>query len=56
MAVHVKILVHHANERESQNHIRLQPANPPMKPVILHNHEITILGVVDAVIRKYRYR
>ena len=37
------------------DHIRLQPANPGMKPIILHNHEIRILGVVGAVIRKYRY-
>ena len=37
------------------DHIRLQPANPRMKPIILHNHEIRILGVVGAVIRKYRY-
>jgi len=35
--------------------IRLQPANPEMKPIILHNHEVKILGVVCAVIRKYRY-
>jgi repressor LexA len=35
--------------------IRLQPANPKMKPIILHNHEVTIMGVVCAVIRKYRY-
>ena len=37
------------------DHIRLQPANPRMKPIILHNHEIRILGVVCAVIRKHRY-
>jgi len=37
------------------DHIRLQPANPGMKPIILHNHEIRILGVVCAVVRKYRY-
>lgn len=37
------------------DHIRLQPANPKMKPIILHNHEIRILGVVGAVIRKYQY-
>lgn len=36
------------------DHIRLQPANPRMKPIILHNHEVRILGVVCAVIRKYR--
>ena len=37
------------------DHIRLEPANPKMKPIILYNHEIRILGVVCAVIRKYRY-
>jgi len=37
------------------DHIRLQPANPDMQPIILHNHEIKILCVVCAVIRKYRY-
>jgi len=37
------------------DHIRLQPANSKMKPIILYNHEIRILGVVGAVIRKYRY-
>ena len=37
------------------DHIRLQPANPKMKPIILYNHEIRILGVVGAVIREYRY-
>jgi repressor LexA len=37
------------------DHIRLQPANPSMEPIILHNHEIKILGVVCAVIRKYRF-
>jgi repressor LexA len=36
------------------DHIRLQPANRSMKPIILHNHEVRILGVVCAVIRKYR--
>jgi repressor LexA len=35
------------------DHIRLQPANPDMKPIILYNHEVRILGVVCAVIRKY---
>ena len=37
------------------DHIRLQPANNGMKPIILHNHEIRILGVVGAVIRKYQF-
>lgn len=36
------------------DHIRLQPANPAVTPIILHNHEVKILGVVCAVIRKYR--
>ena len=35
--------------------IRLQPANPKIKPIILRNHEIRILGVVCGVIRKYRH-
>jgi repressor LexA len=34
--------------------IRLQPANSKIKPIILHNHEIRILGIVCGVIRKYR--
>ncbi len=34
--------------------IRLQPANPEMKPIILHNDEVKVLGVVCAVVRKYR--
>ena len=34
--------------------IRLQPASSRMKSIILHNHEIRILGVVCGVIRKYR--
>jgi len=37
------------------DHIRLQPANPAVEPIILHNHQVKILGVVCAVIRKYRY-
>jgi repressor LexA len=37
------------------DHIRLQPANDSMNPIILHNHEIRILGVVGAVIRRYQY-
>jgi len=36
--------------------IRLQPANGKMKPIILHNHEVRVMGVVCAVIRKYRYQ
>jgi repressor LexA len=35
--------------------IRLQPANAAMEPIILQNHEVKVLGVVCAVIRKYRF-
>ncbi len=31
--------------------IRLQPANPAMKPIILRNEEVQILGIVTGVIR-----
>ena len=36
-----------------RDHIRLQPANPEMHPIILKNHEVRVLGVVCAVIRRY---
>lgn len=35
-------------EREG---IRLQPANPDMAPIYLHNQEVQILGIVTGVIR-----
>ena len=35
-------------EREG---IRLQPANPDMEPIYLHNEEVQILGIVTGVIR-----
>jgi repressor LexA len=31
--------------------IRLQPANPDMAPIYLHNEEVQILGIVTGVIR-----
>jgi len=31
--------------------IRLQPANPDMEPIFLHNEEVQILGIVTGVIR-----
>ena len=31
--------------------IRLQPANPDMEPIYLHNQEVQILGIVTGVIR-----
>ncbi|VAW83579.1 SOS-response repressor and protease LexA [hydrothermal vent metagenome] len=33
------------------NGIRLQPANPDMKPIYLHNNEVQVLGIVSGVIR-----
>jgi len=38
------------------DHICLQPGNPKVKPVILHNHEVRVMGAVCAVIGKYRYQ
>ena len=32
--------------------IRLQPANPDMAPIYLHNEEVQILGIVTGVIRQ----
>ncbi len=32
--------------------IRLQPANPDMAPICLHNDEVQILGIVTGVIRQ----
>lgn len=32
--------------------IRLQPANPEMDPIYLHNNEVQILGIVTGVIRQ----
>lgn len=34
-----------------RNGIRLQPANPDMAPIYLHNEEVQILGIVTGVIR-----
>ena len=31
--------------------IRLQPANPEMQPIYLHNEDVQILGIVTGVIR-----
>ncbi len=33
--------------------IRLQPANSTMKPILLKNEEVQVLGVVTGVIRKF---
>ncbi|UCG14881.1 MAG: repressor LexA [Deltaproteobacteria bacterium] len=37
------------------DHIRLQPANPGLKPIVLRNCEVRILGVVCGVIGRSRY-
>jgi repressor LexA len=39
-----------------RDHIRLQPANSKMRPIVLRNDDVRILGVVCAVIRKYGNR
>lgn len=39
--------------RESDGRIRLQPANPTMKPMYFPESEVQIQGIVIAVIRRY---
>ncbi|MGQ0539071.1 MAG: transcriptional repressor LexA [Gemmatimonadaceae bacterium] len=39
--------------RERDGRIRLQPANPEMAPIYVHENDITIQGVVVGVIRRY---
>jgi len=39
--------------RERGGKVRLQPANPPMAPIIVKNKTLAIRGVVVAVMRKY---
>jgi repressor LexA len=39
--------------REKGGTIRLQPANPKFKPLIVRNRDMRIRGVVTAVLRKY---
>lgn len=34
--------------------IRLQPSNPAMLPIIVEDRDVTVKGVVIAVLRKYR--
>ena len=36
-----------------QGHIRLQPANPAMQPMILELDQVQIQGVVIGVMRRY---
>lgn len=37
-----------------RDHIRLEPANPTMEPIILRHEEVRVLGVVAGLIRHYR--
>lgn len=39
--------------RERDGRIRLQPANPTMKPLLYHQDAVLIQGIVIAVIRKF---
>ena len=39
--------------REKSGFIRLQPANPAVEPIVVHEDDVTIQGVVVGVIRKY---
>jgi len=39
--------------REAGNRIRLQPANPTMKPILVDGDDVKIQGIVVGVIRKY---
>lgn len=39
--------------RESGNRVRLQPANPTMRPMYFDANEVQIQGIVVGVIRKY---
>jgi repressor LexA len=39
--------------REPRGRIRLQPANPTMRPMYYGEEEVRIQGIVVAVIRKY---
>lgn len=36
------------------NHVRLQPSNASMKPIIVENRDVTIKGIVIGILRKYR--
>ena len=39
--------------REKSGWVRLQPANPALDPIYVHENDVTIQGVVVGVIRKY---
>ena len=38
-----------------RDHIRLEPANAQMEPIILRHDEVRVLGVVAGLIRHYRH-
>jgi repressor LexA len=39
--------------REGDGRVRLQPANSRMKPILLHEGDLRVQGVVIGVLRKY---
>jgi repressor LexA len=39
--------------RESKGQVRLQPANPTMKPILVNASDVSVQGIVVGVIRKY---
>jgi repressor LexA len=39
--------------RERDGRIRLQPANDTMEPIVVHEHDVLIQGVVVGVLRRY---
>lgn len=36
------------------SHVRLQPSNPTMKPIIVENRDVTVKGIVIGILRKYK--
>jgi repressor LexA len=39
--------------REKSGWVRLQPANPAVEPIVVHENDVIVQGVVVGVIRKY---
>jgi repressor LexA len=35
-----------------KDHIRLQPANPQIKPMILRHADVEVLGIVKVIVRR----
>jgi len=41
--------------RETDGHVRLQPANPEMLPLVVRGDQVRIIGVVAGVLRKFGF-